>query len=97
MKGADSNIFWTDISRTERKQLEAIFYLKKQNDKFHINSDCNADNHTVNSSYVTVVSEPCSYYKKMHIKEKSEKQECETLLDTACFILNSGQLIAVNF
>jgi len=25
MKGADSNIFWTDISSTERKQLEAIF------------------------------------------------------------------------
>jgi hypothetical protein len=38
MKGADCNIFWTDISRTERKQLEAIFYLKKQHDKFHVNS-----------------------------------------------------------
>jgi hypothetical protein len=44
MKGTGSNIFWTDISWAERKQLEAIFHLeKKQKDKFHINSDCNAD------------------------------------------------------
>jgi hypothetical protein len=28
-KGTGSNIFWTDISLAERKQLEAIFYLKK--------------------------------------------------------------------
>ena len=56
-----------------------------------------SDNHTANSCYVTAVSEPCSYYEKTHIKKKSEKWECETLLDMACFILNSGQLIVVNF
>jgi hypothetical protein len=37
-KGVDFDIFWTDISRAERKQLEAIFYLKKQHDKFHVNT-----------------------------------------------------------
>jgi len=37
-KGADCNIFWTNISREERKKLEAIFYLKKQHDKFHVNT-----------------------------------------------------------
>ena len=38
MKGTGYNIFWTVNSRAERKKLEAIFHLKKQNDTFHINS-----------------------------------------------------------
>jgi hypothetical protein len=39
MKGSKSNIFWIHFCRTERKQLEAIFQLlKEQQDKFHVNS-----------------------------------------------------------
>jgi hypothetical protein len=37
-KGAHFDIFLTHISRAERKELEAIFYLKKQHDKFHVNT-----------------------------------------------------------
>jgi hypothetical protein len=38
MKGADCNILWTDISMAEKKKPEVIIYLKKQHNKFHVNS-----------------------------------------------------------